>query len=292
MNKGREEVNNNDPKQMPNSAKFLKGLLSNKRKLDATLHVELNIVCSGDDVVTLQACDLVKTPKTQDNATKTVDDKTNIQSSLQEPPRTKTIETVGDAVLLDAIDPHIVTTTPNEEIPLTVLSIFLFGIVEVSHPKFGTFKEEHGRGIENHRRARDKARFYFFDTGILIGRRESTSVVTTHGAYCLWCMANAHVTDLAYFIAFAIFHQTERHRKGVISIGPYMTCLARHFGLLNTAAQSSALTLIGQMSPEGIMTMIHMRMIERQHETDPPQYCLSHAIDEEDLEDIPDDVLP
>ncbi|PPS16344.1 hypothetical protein GOBAR_AA04238 [Gossypium barbadense] len=43
-------------------------------------------------------------------------------------------------VLLDAADPHIVTTTPNEEIPLTVLSIFLFGMVEVSHPKFGTFK--------------------------------------------------------------------------------------------------------------------------------------------------------
>ncbi|PPS10228.1 hypothetical protein GOBAR_AA10419 [Gossypium barbadense] len=40
----------------------------------------------------------------------------------------------------DAVDPHIVTTTPNEEIPLTVLSIFPFGTVEVSHPKFGTFK--------------------------------------------------------------------------------------------------------------------------------------------------------
>ncbi|PPR87208.1 hypothetical protein GOBAR_AA33482 [Gossypium barbadense] len=31
---------------------------------------------------------------------------------------------VGDKVLLDAVDPHIVTTTPNKEIPLTVLSIF------------------------------------------------------------------------------------------------------------------------------------------------------------------------
>ncbi|PPR92318.1 hypothetical protein GOBAR_AA28353 [Gossypium barbadense] len=47
---------------------------------------------------------------------------------------------VGDKVLLDAVDPHIFTTTPNEEIPLTVLSIFPFGMVEVSHPKFGTFK--------------------------------------------------------------------------------------------------------------------------------------------------------
>ncbi|PPS13532.1 hypothetical protein GOBAR_AA07046 [Gossypium barbadense] len=46
----------------------------------------------------------------------------------------------GDKVLLDAVDPHIVTTTPNEEIPLTVLSIFPIVTVEVSHPKFGTFK--------------------------------------------------------------------------------------------------------------------------------------------------------
>ncbi|PPS17099.1 hypothetical protein GOBAR_AA03473 [Gossypium barbadense] len=47
---------------------------------------------------------------------------------------------VGDKVLLDATDPHIVTTTPNEEISLTVLSIFPFSTVEVSHPRFSTFK--------------------------------------------------------------------------------------------------------------------------------------------------------
>ncbi|PPR96353.1 hypothetical protein GOBAR_AA24318 [Gossypium barbadense] len=50
---------------------------------------------------------------------------------------------VGDEVLLDAADPHIVTAKPNEEIPLTVLSTFPFGIVEVSHPKFDTFKVYH-----------------------------------------------------------------------------------------------------------------------------------------------------
>ncbi|PPS17332.1 hypothetical protein GOBAR_AA03243 [Gossypium barbadense] len=47
---------------------------------------------------------------------------------------------VGEKVLLDAADPHIVTSTLNEEIPLTVLNIFPFSTVEVSHPKFGTFK--------------------------------------------------------------------------------------------------------------------------------------------------------
>ncbi|PPS13535.1 hypothetical protein GOBAR_AA07049 [Gossypium barbadense] len=50
---------------------------------------------------------------------------------------------VRDNVLLDAADPHIVTAKPNEEIPLTVLSIFPFGTVEVSHPKFSTFKVYH-----------------------------------------------------------------------------------------------------------------------------------------------------
>ncbi|PPS17960.1 hypothetical protein GOBAR_AA02621 [Gossypium barbadense] len=52
---------------------------------------------------------------------------------------------VGDKVLLDATDPHIVITPPNEEIPLTVLGIFSFGTIEVSHPKFGTFKVNNTR---------------------------------------------------------------------------------------------------------------------------------------------------
>ncbi|PPS19758.1 hypothetical protein GOBAR_AA00805 [Gossypium barbadense] len=60
---------------------------------------------------------------------------------------------VGDKVLLDAADSHIVTTTPNEEIPLTVLSIFPFGTVEVSHPKFGTFKVFPQRHGQTHGRA-------------------------------------------------------------------------------------------------------------------------------------------
>ncbi|PPS02251.1 hypothetical protein GOBAR_AA18411 [Gossypium barbadense] len=47
---------------------------------------------------------------------------------------------VGDKVLLDAADPRIATSEPNEEIPLTVPSIFPYGTVEVMHPKFGTFK--------------------------------------------------------------------------------------------------------------------------------------------------------
>ncbi|PPR90607.1 hypothetical protein GOBAR_AA30077 [Gossypium barbadense] len=83
----------------------------------------------------------------------------------------------------------------------------------------------------------------------ITGRQGSTGAVNTLDAYFLWCMSHGHVIDLAYFIALAIQHQTERHRKGVISIGPYVTRFARHFGFLITAAQESSLTLIGQMSP-------------------------------------------
>ncbi|PPS16304.1 hypothetical protein GOBAR_AA04286 [Gossypium barbadense] len=52
---------------------------------------------------------------------------------------------VGDTVLLDATDPRITTSKPNEEIPLTVLSIFPYGTVEVIHPKFETFKVNNTR---------------------------------------------------------------------------------------------------------------------------------------------------
>ncbi|PPR85331.1 hypothetical protein GOBAR_AA35357 [Gossypium barbadense] len=49
---------------------------------------------------------------------------------------------IGGKVLLDAADPHIVTNTPNEEIPPTVLSIFPFDTVEVFPQRHG---QAHGR---------------------------------------------------------------------------------------------------------------------------------------------------
>ncbi|PPS09560.1 hypothetical protein GOBAR_AA11084 [Gossypium barbadense] len=76
---------------------------------------------------------------------------------------------VGDKVFLDATDPHIVTTTPNEEIPFTVLSIFPFGTVEVSHPKFGTFKR-HGQA---HKRAQRRVTKMDGNTIVQYGRAET-----------------------------------------------------------------------------------------------------------------------
>ncbi|PPS15329.1 hypothetical protein GOBAR_AA05252 [Gossypium barbadense] len=256
----------------------------------------------GDDAVTLQARDSVQTPKTQDNATKTVDDKTNIQSSLQEPPRTKTTEIVcyyheenkdvheerrlqieelderrehkprthdkpklsknkpdtspnqlqvGHIVLLDVVDLHIVTTTPNEEIPLTYIMSSSRGkkavvpsskrckgpgsssVVMMNNDDLGTihfrlgslvhsmsvpeFGVALGLYIDDHSKASALPPSLHYLHAILAhtltGRIESTGVITTHDAYYLWYVENAHVTDLAYFIAFAIRHQTKRHRK-------------------------------------------------------------------------------
>ncbi|PPS05063.1 hypothetical protein GOBAR_AA15599 [Gossypium barbadense] len=227
---------------------------------------------------------------------------------------------VGDRVLLDAVDPHIVATTLNEEMPLTVLNIFPFCTVEVSHPKFSTFKIFH-RDTANHTGMLKAVYHVIFtrkenrvpaskerkgassSTGPTVeishpllqfphGPQESTGVVNTHDAYFLWCMSHGHVDDLTYFIALAIQHQTERHRKGVISISPYVARLARHFRLLNTAAQESSLTLIGQMSLQGIPSMLSMRMIEKHRRTYPPQYHLAQSTEEEAYEDIPDDVPP
>ncbi|PPS01655.1 hypothetical protein GOBAR_AA19010 [Gossypium barbadense] len=118
MNKGREEI--------PNSEKFLKELLSNKKKLDATSHVELNAVCSA--ILKNELPNKLKDPGSF-----------TIPCLVGSLSVNNALADLG-AILLDVVDPHIVTTTPNEEIPLTVLSIFPFDTVEVSHPKFSTFK--------------------------------------------------------------------------------------------------------------------------------------------------------
>ncbi|KAK5835142.1 hypothetical protein PVK06_010828 [Gossypium arboreum] len=45
----------------------------------------------------------------------------------------------------------------------------------------------------------------------LTGRQESIGIVNTHDAYFLWSMRQGHIFDLAYFIALAFRHQTERY---------------------------------------------------------------------------------
>ncbi|PPS14394.1 hypothetical protein GOBAR_AA06184 [Gossypium barbadense] len=186
---------------------------------------------------------------------------------------------------------HLQTVTTNYDDPSTV-QFRLGGLVQqLSVLEFGTalglytdeFKEENDLDAINLHihRSPSKCRDAL-----------APSATSYNPTYFLWCMSHEHVIDLAYFIALTIQHQTERHRKGVISIGPYVTRLARHFGLLNTAAKESSLTLIGQMSPQGISSMLSMRMIEKRQGTYPPQYRLAQSTEEEALEDITDDVPP
>ncbi|PPS14931.1 hypothetical protein GOBAR_AA05657 [Gossypium barbadense] len=97
---------------------------------------------------------------------------------------------------------------------------------QLSVPEFGTalglymeeFKEENDLDTLNSHIHHSPSQCW----DVLVpGRRESTGIVNTHEVYFLWCTSYGYVIDLSYFIAFTIQHQTERHRKGVISIGPY-----------------------------------------------------------------------
>ncbi|KAK5838542.1 hypothetical protein PVK06_007272 [Gossypium arboreum] len=105
-------------------------------------------------------------------------------------------------------------------------------------------------------------------------------------------IVTSHIFDLAYFIALAFHHQTDRHRKDPICLGHYVIRLVRHFGFLDTPEQSSTLTLVGQMPPQGISSMIHIRMIKRRCGVDPTQYRLFQSNVEHDPEDFIDDVPP
>ncbi|PPS09306.1 hypothetical protein GOBAR_AA11342 [Gossypium barbadense] len=181
MNKGREEVNDDDPKQEPP-----------RTKTTETVHY---YQVANKNIHEKRRLQIEELDEWRAHKLRTHD---KHKLCRNKPDTSPNQLKVGNKVLLDAADPHIVTTTPNEEIPLTVLSIFPFGTVEVSHPKFGTFKvtnthlkpyfvkansrneeyellkpprsfngeETTGVGMENHRRARDKARFCFFDTGV------------------------------------------------------------------------------------------------------------------------------
>ncbi|PPR92110.1 hypothetical protein GOBAR_AA28562 [Gossypium barbadense] len=139
---------------MPNAVKFLRKPLADKRKLDEASHVELNAEtvsknayepCSNNNKgptyeerrLQIEELDEWRTQKlrTPDKPKPSQDELNTSPNQLK----------VGDKVLLDAANPCITTSEPNEVIPLTVLNIFPYGTVEVIHPKFGTFKVNNTR---------------------------------------------------------------------------------------------------------------------------------------------------
>ncbi|PPS18217.1 hypothetical protein GOBAR_AA02350 [Gossypium barbadense] len=115
---------------------------------------------------------------------------------------------VGDRVLLDVADPHIVATTPNEEIPLMVLSIFPFGTVEVNHPKFGTFKIDTVLGLYTW--AWEKRTMP--DTAVRHGLVHPYAQGTL-----AWTKCQTRPNS-----KFAIQHQTKWHRKGSSPLAPML----------------------------------------------------------------------
>ncbi|PPS09397.1 hypothetical protein GOBAR_AA11253 [Gossypium barbadense] len=78
-------------------------------------------------------------PKQETMKSRTLDKSKSSQDELNTSPNQLKVR---DKVQLDATYPQITTFEPNEEIPLTVLSNFPYGTVEVIHPKFGTFKSK------------------------------------------------------------------------------------------------------------------------------------------------------
>ncbi|PPS06204.1 hypothetical protein GOBAR_AA14442 [Gossypium barbadense] len=138
---------------MPNAMKFLKELLANKRKLDEASHVELNEMSLKEAHESFSSNSRGLTHEERRLQIEELDEWRTHKLRTHDKPKLQQNELdtfpnqlkVGDKVLLDAADPHIVTARPDEEIPFTVLSIFPFGTIEVSHPKFDTFKVNNTR---------------------------------------------------------------------------------------------------------------------------------------------------
>ncbi|PPS04616.1 hypothetical protein GOBAR_AA16046 [Gossypium barbadense] len=214
---------------------------------------------------------------------------------------------VGDKVLLDAVDPHIVTTTLNKEIPITVLSIFPFGMVEVSHPKFGTFKHTRpgtwaclkpwpNRGIDTTvRYGCMEARHDFPKTRDAINPhgRVTWSWVNLIGEHergngkTRACQGQGSILFLRHG------HETRPSIKPWTTIHRHVSTRAPRRALPNTSGttfSSRPLYRLGRLSLQGISSMLSKRMIERHRGTSPPQYRLAQSTKEEAYEDIPDDL--
>ncbi|PPS04407.1 hypothetical protein GOBAR_AA16256 [Gossypium barbadense] len=159
--------------QMPNAVKFLKELLANKRKLDEASHVELNVKIGSKNIhkpsnnkkpiheerrLQIEKLDEWRThkPRKHDKPKPRHEELNFSKNQLK----------VGDKVLLDAADPQITTSEPNEETPLKVISIFPYGTLEVNHSKFGTFKAVRKQGkIVPTRQAIKSPRLYYMAVG-------------------------------------------------------------------------------------------------------------------------------
>ncbi|PPR92528.1 hypothetical protein GOBAR_AA28143 [Gossypium barbadense] len=227
-----------------------------------------------------------------------------------------------DKVLLDAANPHIVTTTPNEEISLTVLSIFPFGTVEVRMRSINS-SDHYDHSMERHRLSSSRGKKAVVPASkkkkgassslgptaearhpllrlpigpqeelfqILRSRPLIADTLVPGAATYNPSRSKASALPLSLRYLYAILAHTIIGRRE--STGVVNTHDAYFLWLLSTATQESSLTLIGQMSPQGISSMLSMGMIKECRGTYPPQYRLAQSTKEEAPEDITDDVPP
>ncbi|PPS09177.1 hypothetical protein GOBAR_AA11479 [Gossypium barbadense] len=184
---------------------------------------------------------------------------------------------VRDKVSLDAADPHIDTAKPNKEIPLTVYHVKLMW-------------------QENYR-----SRFEKVKRGVFLGPYRGNSPpippISTRQSGGTIPNPTGPTFSLVPSQQFSPPYSSSKCWYALVPASATYdpsrskaSTLSLSLRLLNTATQSSSLTLIGQMSPQGISSMFCMRMIEKHRETHPPQYRLAKSSKEGDPEDITDDV--
>ncbi|PPS16345.1 hypothetical protein GOBAR_AA04239 [Gossypium barbadense] len=233
---------------------------------------------------------------------------------------------VGDKLLLDTADPRVATSEPNEEIPLTVLSIFPYGTVEVIHPKFGTFKV-HGRALGRaHTTGGDTAvRYRTMSSShgkkIAIpaskkrkGAASSSSpTAEIRHPFLQTVMTNFDDPGMVQFHLGGLVLQLSVP-EFVIALGLYteefmddneLDTLHRHIYYSPSKCWKDLVPASTTYDPSrfkasalppflrylhGTSSMLSMRMIEKRRGTYPPQYRLVQSTKEEDPEDITDDV--
>lgn len=110
------------------------------------------------------------------------------------------------------------------------------------------------------------------------------------GDWNIWCLLPLEYGEVTphrccVFCGPLYHHLSDQSRKGPIYLGSYVTRLARHFGLLDTSNQTSSFTLSGEMVPQRLSIVIHMRIIEHLHGAS-PWYTRSHSDPQDKHEDL------
>ncbi|PPR94409.1 hypothetical protein GOBAR_AA26260 [Gossypium barbadense] len=206
---------------------------------------------------------------------------------------------VGDKVLLDAADAHIVTTTPNEEIPLTVLSIFPFDTIEVSHPKFGTFKRTKLDTIVRHGHVHPYAQ------GTMSSSRGKKIVVPASKKRKGASSSTGPTTKICHpVLQFPRGPQEEIFQ--ILQARPLIAGCCIDWTTVEQVQLADAIRALlttdpwelffGIIEPTCLELTMElcstMRMIKKHRGTYPPQYRLAQSTKEEAYEDIPDDFHP